>query len=123
MEALIKIKVKENLEIELTKEEWLELVKTVENIIPTRKESLDDLQKEIQETLRKIKLPELADSVSLVPACCRGCSNHPSNGGSGVCHCVLPYVTTTGTKTVTTWPSTSDTVTYRPDNLPQGSHT
>lgn len=24
-----------------------------------------------------------------VPSACRTCSNHPSNGGSGVCHCVL----------------------------------
>ena len=31
-----------------------------------------------------------------VPACCRNCSNHPSNGGSGICNCVLPYMTTTG---------------------------
>ena len=23
---------------------------------------------------------------------CFGCSNHPSNGGSGVCHCTLPYL-------------------------------
>ena len=26
-----------------------------------------------------------------VPECCKGCSNHPSNGGSGICHCTLPY--------------------------------
>lgn len=23
------------------------------------------------------------------PAACRYCSNHPNNGGSGVCHCIL----------------------------------
>lgn len=32
---------------------------------------------------------------SYVPDCCRYCSNHPSNGGSGICHCVLPYLATT----------------------------
>ena len=32
-----------------------------------------------------------------VPNCCRNCSNHPSNGGSGICHCMLPYMTYTGT--------------------------
>lgn len=32
---------------------------------------------------------------SYVPDCCRYCSNHPSNGGSGICHCILPYLTTT----------------------------
>lgn len=33
-----------------------------------------------------------------IPDCCKGCSNHPANGGSGICHCVLPYMTTTGSK-------------------------
>lgn len=33
-----------------------------------------------------------------VPECCRGCSNHPSNGGSGVCMCTLPYMTWTGSR-------------------------
>lgn len=26
---------------------------------------------------------------SNIPAACRGCANHPSNGGSGICHCTL----------------------------------
>ena len=24
-----------------------------------------------------------------IPASCKKCSNHPSNGGSGICHCIL----------------------------------
>lgn len=24
-----------------------------------------------------------------IPAACKSCSNHPSNGGSGICHCIL----------------------------------
>ena len=24
-----------------------------------------------------------------IPDACKGCSNHPSNGGSGICHCTL----------------------------------
>ena len=24
-----------------------------------------------------------------IPACCVNCPNHPSNGGSGICHCIL----------------------------------
>lgn len=28
---------------------------------------------------------------STIPSHCRNCSNHPSNGGSGVCLCILPY--------------------------------
>ena len=26
-----------------------------------------------------------------IPDCCKGCSNHPSNGGSGICNCTAPY--------------------------------
>ena len=33
-----------------------------------------------------------------IPNACKGCSNHPSNGGSGICHCTIPQMsTTTGT--------------------------
>lgn len=32
-----------------------------------------------------------------IPAACRSCSNHPSNGGSGICHCTLgSYGVTSG---------------------------
>lgn len=24
-----------------------------------------------------------------IPSACRTCSNHPSNGGSGICHCIM----------------------------------
>ena len=44
--------------------------------------------------LRKIENavnPDIAysDGVSNIPVPCRNCSNHPSNGGSGNCNCVL----------------------------------
>lgn len=26
-----------------------------------------------------------------IPNCCKSCSNHPSNGGSGICNCTAPY--------------------------------
>lgn len=28
-------------------------------------------------------------SSSGIPESCRTCSNHPSNGGSGICHCIM----------------------------------
>ena len=28
-----------------------------------------------------------------IPSACRNCSNHPSNGGSGICHCILGSLT------------------------------
>ena len=34
------------------------------------------------------------DDEPSAPDACKNCPNHPSNGGSGVCHCVL------GTRTV-----------------------
>jgi len=30
-------------------------------------------------------------AIDYVPDCCRGCANHPRNGGSGICNCALPY--------------------------------
>lgn len=27
-----------------------------------------------------------------IPEACKSCSNHPSNGGSGICHCTLGSV-------------------------------
>ena len=28
-------------------------------------------------------------SIYVIPMACQTCSNHPSNGGSGICHCTL----------------------------------
>ena len=49
---------------------------------------------------------------AFVPDCCIGCSNHPSNGGSGICHCTLPYLNgqgpTCSTNTSTKAPTSVD---------------
>ena len=34
---------------------------------------------------------DIKDSLT-IPKCCVNCSNHPSNGGSGICNCTLPYM-------------------------------
>lgn len=40
-------------------------------------------------------------SWTYVPDACKNCSLHPSNGGSGnCCNCALPYMTTTGGKSM-----------------------
>ena len=31
----------------------------------------------------------LGSDLAMIPEPCRGCSNHPSNGGSGICNCTL----------------------------------
>lgn len=36
-----------------------------------------------------------------IPNCCKLCSNHPSNGGSGFCNCTLPYFEQSWTCTAT----------------------
>ncbi len=36
-----------------------------------------------------------------IPNCCKLCSNHPSNGGSGFCTCTLPYFEQSWTCTAT----------------------
>ena len=42
----------------------------------------------------RIPYPELnhldnIDDFSIIPKPCRNCSNHPSNGGTGICTCTL----------------------------------
>lgn len=32
------------------------------------------------------------EHVDNIPDCCKGCPNHPNNGGSGICNCTLPYL-------------------------------
>lgn len=50
-----------------------------------------DINKMLTPTLDDLDLTKSVD----IPPSCRGCSNHPSNGGSGICHCILglPEVT------------------------------
>lgn len=51
------------------------------------------IMKDLKSVPEEIKIPfQKVVAPSTNP--CEGCSNHPSNGGSGVCHCVLPYVYT-----------------------------
>ena len=54
-----------------------------------------------------------------VPECCKGCSNLPSNGGSGICHCTLPYFERQKSTTpvrITTGTTTAWPVTPNPDS-------
>lgn len=37
----------------------------------------------------------IKEQVFNIPDCCVNCSNHPYNGGSGICNCVLPYMSST----------------------------
>ena len=71
-------------------EDWLENIKPIPNFTPP--------------SVIELTSPSVPN---WVPKCCRNCSNHPSNGGSGFCNCTLPYLenSTTGsigTNTVVT---------------------
>ena len=63
-------------------------------------EALDKIQEITEEVLEKTLSapvpPYYTPSVTVeekpsMPNCCKNCSNHPSNGGSGICHCTLLY--------------------------------
>lgn len=36
-----------------------------------------------------IRIPYQQSQNLFIPPACRNCSNHPSNGGSGICNCTL----------------------------------
>lgn len=46
--------------------------------------------------------PEFYTTCDNIPEACKNCSNHPSNGGSGICHCILGQRPVMYTTTATT---------------------
>lgn len=50
-----------------------------------------DYQKWVKNTEFNYSKVNLTD----IPACCVNCPNHLSNGGSGICNCVAPYLNQT----------------------------
>lgn len=80
-----------------------ELIDSYENNYTESYEmQIDDLKKEIDELKREIHFLKdmqkyvITDGTDYyVAPACRGCSNHPSNGGSGICHCTLGSYTIT----------------------------
>lgn len=66
----------------MTKEEAIKyLIKPV----ATSTEIGEEKQKEFEAYNMAIK--DLQENS--IPPACRNCSNHPKNGGSGICHCIL----------------------------------
>ena len=53
---------------------------------------IKDLYKELQNLNNKldfIMYQNKNQEILNIPEACRNCSNHPSNGGSGICNCTL----------------------------------
>lgn len=61
-------------------------------------------------------IPIITTKGTNFPSVCERCSNNPKNGGSGICHCVLPYMNQItakeGSWTYITTTSTSSPYTY-----------
>ena len=54
------------------------------------KELLEIAKRADEDTQNQVE----ASAVSFIPEACKRCTNHPSNGGSGICHCTLGVITT-----------------------------
>lgn len=73
-------------------------VSSIEDIVKEAIEKIYDKQ-ETKEWLPHtipVKTPDIHFDHQLqwslntdIPSACQNCSNHPSNGGSGICHCIM----------------------------------
>ena len=50
-------------------------------------EEFKELKEKLEEQRTTIKTFNYGNTCT--PVACSGCSNHPTNGGSGICHCTL----------------------------------
>ena len=77
--------------------------KSIENVIREESAKMAEIIREaIADKNPPVFIPQISTTpatVEWVPETCKNCSNHPSNGGSGVCACTLGLrsVTTTCT--------------------------
>ena len=75
-----------------------ELINTSNKQLEAMEEQLKELER-LKEQLNRLfeyysKIAPTSNT-DYIPAACRSCSNHPSNGGSGICHCTLGSPTIT----------------------------
>lgn len=64
---------------------------TLEEILESNRKVGEDLAR-INAELDRLSPPATIPNVvtyNEIPRPCRSCPNHPSNGGSGICHCIL----------------------------------
>lgn len=56
------------------------------------KELKEQIARDKEQLKRNITSIEFIDGINkeYIPAACKACPNHPANGGSGICNCVLP---------------------------------
>ncbi len=75
----------------IIEEERQDDLDTLKQRIKELENKLDELyQDRINETCKQIeKLKVELNMSENIPANCMNCSNHPSNGGTGICNCIL----------------------------------
>ena len=66
-----------------------DIVKEAIEKIYQKPETQELLPHNIPITVPDIHFEHMLDWGHGIPDACRTCSNHPSNGGSGICHCVM----------------------------------
>lgn len=91
------IKWLESLKAEIGKSEHRSLwhyAEALDMAIEALKE-LPKRRKEAKRWKRKALQQERVNTLNQIPEACKNCSNHPSNGGSGICFCTLGSMTTT----------------------------
>lgn len=66
---------------------------TVKELINKLTELPEDME---LDSISDIDIPKVTDPINnfFMPNACKNCPNHPSNGGTGICHCIL------GTQTI-----------------------
>lgn len=78
----------------MTKEESIKILRSLIDMTEKMTEEEWDLYEKSLELENK-KYYKEEYHLSYIPSCCKGCPNHPSNGGSGICNCALPEMTRT----------------------------
>ena len=50
---------------------------------------LEGIANELKQSLVSAQQTQFVTTTTQIPPACKNCSNHPSNGGNGVCFCTL----------------------------------
>ena len=78
----------------------------IENVIREETAKMSEIirQAVVQNTYQyKPTAPTVVWPQPYIPEACRSCTNHPSNGGTGICHCTLGSYSVTCNSTDCSW--------------------
>ena len=71
----------------MTREEAIQWLKTAQ----TSPLLYGEYAEALSMAIKALEEPNIMDYLHIgkIPKACQSCRNHPSNGGSGICHCTL----------------------------------